>query len=170
MLPLSSGQMVVLSPTPEEDCKVIFPTPPSSPPSPVVKIPVQGKSISNFFLRLCIAFRCWLRSGSSFRPPLTLTDWVVKDSQHLGQKLNFRGVCLLCQWQSLVCKVLSGTFYGFSYHRIPGQTTPISLLLCDPNYETSVIKQSYYNYFRISFLAFQVPGLTFSLTITEAVS
>lgn len=46
-----------------------------------------------FFLKLCIAFRCCLRSGSSFRPPLTLTDWVVKDLQHLGQKLNFRHVC-----------------------------------------------------------------------------
>lgn len=65
---------------------------------------------------------------------------------------------------------MSGTFYGFSHHRIPGQTAPISLLLCDPNYETSVIKQGYYNDLRISFLAYQVPGLTVSLTISEAVS
>lgn len=67
-------------------------------------------------------------------------------------------------------KVLSGTFYGFSHHWSPGQTAPISLLLYDPSYETSVIKQSHYNDFKISFLAYQVPGLTLSLTITEAVS
>lgn len=51
MLHLSSGQVVVLSLTPEEDCKVMFPTPPSfSPPSPVVKILVQGKLFFNYFL------------------------------------------------------------------------------------------------------------------------
>lgn len=54
-------------------------------------------------------------------------------------------LCLLCHWPSVWGKVLRGTFYGLSQHRIPGKTAPISLLLGDPDYETSVIKQRYYN-------------------------
>lgn len=99
-MPLSMGLVVFLSVILEEDCKVTF------PPSPVVKILVQRKLFSNYLLFKSIAFRCWLRSEGNCRPPLTSTDWVGRDPQHLGQKLNFTCVC--------ACSV-TGQVYGVRY-------------------------------------------------------
>lgn len=141
-------------------------------PRPVVKILVQGKLFSNyFFFKRVHSFQTLAEVKKQLQITSNTDRLSCKRFTASGTEAKFqRCLCLLCHWQSLGGKVLSGTFYGFSNHKIPGQTTPISLLLGDPNYKISVIKQSYYNDFKISFLAYQVPGLAFSLTITEAVS